>query len=566
MKAADTELTKLLGIDAQFFVPLYQRKYSWMKKHCERLYDDIIKIAHDIERPSHFIGSIMYLPKSDSQHASAAKEYLIIDGQQRLTTISLLLLALADYSKEYYSNQEDYEKSETNFERLSNKYLFNQYESDSMRYKVRLNDEDFCVYKKLLSSRNDLSECKNHAIYINYKYLLDKMKTCKQHPQEVFNGIKKLVLVDICLVQGDNAQLIFETVNSTGLPLSSSDKIRNFLLMTLTPTDQSKLYIEKWHPMEKLLGLDTGNKSRFDDFFAYYLTISIKRELRGDHYELFKDYYYSIKDKDTFNIVNEIYEYAKIYKEWKESKNEVDSLGRKLSRIAEIGQFKITPAIMKLIKDYKDGVVKFDDLYAILEIIESYFMRRTILNFPSNTAGAVCLSMLTCLKEKEDYLKNFTDNLKARTYAQRMPTDIDLLNNLVTLSIYRINSKRTKNLLDNIENYNCKEYVPTKEYTIEHIMPQTLSDEWREDLGENADDIYNKYLHTIGNLTLSGYNTEYRNYRFLKKRDMENGYRQTPIRISRSLANIEEWNEPQIVNRAKELIGIIMNIWKYPNL
>ena len=299
MKAIDTELTKFLGAEAQYYVPIYQRKYSWKKDNCLKLIDDILKVAKDNERPCHFIGSVIYLAKQDAMHASAVKEYLVIDGQQRLTTISIVLLALGDYTRAKIVDDADYNKATTSLEKLSRRYLTNEDETGDTYYKVRLNEEDFYAWMKLLENRTKPDDIKRSKIFENYGIIYKALCDSNVEPQLVYDGIKKLRLVDICLVPEDNAQLVFETVNSTGLPLSTADKIRNFLLMTVEPSKQTKLYLEYWHPMEKALGMESGESSQFESFFNYYMTSVLQRQLVGDYYDVFKNYYYENKAAGT---------------------------------------------------------------------------------------------------------------------------------------------------------------------------------------------------------------------------------------------------------------------------
>ncbi|MDL2273930.1 DUF262 domain-containing protein [Oscillospiraceae bacterium OttesenSCG-928-G22] len=569
MKAVNTEFTKFLGTEAQYYVPIYQRKYSWRRDNCIKLLDDVIKVAKDRERPCHFIGSIIYLAKDDSQHASAAKEYLVIDGQQRLTTLSLLLLALADYTRSRITDDSDYSQSATNLEKISRKYLINEDEPGDMKYKVRLNDEDFLAYKSLLHNREKPEEIMRSKIFENYQSILNNMKERSTEPQLIFDGIKKLMLVDICLVPEDNAQLVFETVNSTGLPLATADKIRNFLLMTVAPSKQTQLYNDYWHPMERELGMDSGNTVEFEAFFNHYMTAILKRQLYGDYYEQFKDYYFSNTNADTEQIVIQIRQYSKYYKRWKNASNGIGAIDKLLSKIHQTGQLKITPVILKVLADIDTEMLSEDDALSILTIIEAYWMRRAICSLPANTAGPVCLSMLRSL-DSQDKLKSFIKNIEGLTWAQRMPKDREIINTLQTLKLYSLNSSRTKQILDRLENNKRKEYVPTQEYTIEHIMPQTLSEDWKSDLGEEYAAIHETYLHTIGNLTLTGYNSEYQNKRFLDKLDCLDqdgnriGYRHTPIRISSYLSQQSTWGKDQINERAEQLANELILIWKYP--
>ena len=531
MKALDYELTKFLSTEAQFSVPIYQRKYSWKKENCLKLLDDIIKVANDDGRPCHFIGSVLYLAKDSSMHASAVKEYLVIDGQQRLTTISILLLALGDYTAlKFKNNLEEYKKAATNLDKISRKYLLNEDESGDLYYKVKLNKEDSYAWKKLINNREKPDDIDKSKIFDNYKVILEEF--CKQNvdPQVIYNGIKKLRLVDICILPEDNAQLVFETVNSTGLPLSVADKIRNFLLMTVNSDKQESLYNNYWHPMEIELDMQFGDTTQFEKFINYYMTSVLQKTLTGDYYDIFKNYYYKYKSEKittlnssssvivTEELVKEIYKYSKYYKVWLDASETGDKIQRALYDVRRTGQLKITSVILKLLADRDNNLITDEDLLVILRIIESYWMRRTICALPTNTAGPVCISMLKSLYETNK-VESFKKNLEELTWPQRVPDNREIKETLKTLKIYSLNSTRTKMLLDKIENSIGKEHVNTNEYTIEHIMPQNLSKAWKQNLGSEYKQVHEKYLHTIGNLTLTGYNSEYQNKCFVDKLD-----------------------------------------------
>lgn len=581
MKAIDTELTKFLAAEAQYYVPIYQRKYSWKKEHCLKLLDDILKVAKDQGRPCHFIGSVIYLPRSNVQHAAALKEYLVIDGQQRLTTLSILLLALGDYTKERLSDGEAYSHAATNLEKLLKRYIINEDEpiqSDTY-YKIRLNAEDFFAWKKIIAERRKPDEIRRSKIFENYDILIRALRDNCVEPQLVYDGIKKLRLADICLVPEDNAQLVFETVNSTGLPLSTADKIRNFLLMTVDTDTQSQLYTDYWHPMEIDLGMESGSTATFESFFYYYMTVMLRKQISGDYYDVFKDYYFDNKAQGTAAIVKQIRQYSKYFVQWRNAKKEDENrIHRLLCRIRETDQWKFTPAVLKLLADWKDGLISEADTVEILTIMESYLMRRAICAFPTNTAGPVSLSMLKSLfppapieqQDQFDHVKSFKRNIFSLTWAQRMPKDEEVIQILQTFPMYSNNSNRTKMLLGKLENYGQKQVTPVANYTIEHIMPQTLSDEWKADLGEDWERVYETYLHTLGNLTLTGYNSEYGNKRFADKlscRDQSGnpiGYLHSPIHLSTSVVSCSQWGEAEIIARTNFLAKKICEIWPYP--
>lgn len=573
MQATNSQLIDFIGASKQYFIPIFQRDYSWDTDDCIKLLSDTICIAEDNSRPCHFIGSIIYLP--NSQFASTITECAIIDGQQRLTTISLMLLALAHYSKEYYENESDYEKSDTKLEQIKEMYLINKFGKNHLKYKLRLNGEDFKAYKHLVDTGECLSDCEGNKVIENYKSLLSSMRSQKVDPAVVLKGIHKLLLVDIPLNREDNAQLVFETVNSTGKSLTETQKIKNYILMTVAPEEQEDLYNHYWAPMEKQLEAD-----ELESFFRYYLTVKTKSQISVSYYNDFKEYL-STTRIPTKDCILDAKQFFNLYIEWRKASADSSSpVDRLVFKIKATKQDKITPTILQIKYDVKFGKCSVDEAIDVLTAIESYFMRRKLCNFPTNTAGSVCNTMLKNLG-KEKYYNGFIKILPLLTYAQRMPSDEELIRDLRTTQFY--GKDHARYVLDVIEAHENKDYVHSAKHSIEHIMPQTIrsheelyADEsipdekkektdWAIDLGDNWEYVYKKYVNTLGNLTLTGFNSEYQNYRFKYKRDMEDGYSSSPIRITaNTLPQKEKWGETEINERSDWLSNIIVDIWKYP--
>ena len=573
MQARDTSFLKFIGQEAQYFIPIYQRKYSWGIAECQRLYEDVIKVARDDQRPCHFIGSVIYLAKNNGiQHASAIQEYLVIDGQQRITTLALLLLALGYYFEKNADASSLQVRSPLSRNSLSEHYIVNSTENGDLYYKIKLNAEDFDSYKKIV--RGGLSQDENDSVHIfeNFNFFLRKMQDENVDPQEVFNGIKKLALIDTILAPADNPQLVFETVNSTGLALTTPDKIRNFLLMTVPPEEQTFLYNEYWHPMEHDLGLDTGLDQRFNTFFKYYMTVVTERRTPNDYYSIFKDYYYTKKREGTEAILKHIRRYSKHYLRWENASKESGGIDYYLYKIKSLGQHNITPAVLRVVDDVASHRISDSDAIKVFAVIESYWARRSLCSLPTNTAVPVCISILQSLGDSENYVDAVIEKIIfGLTWPQRMPTDAEMFTTMHTRPLYGDKFWERK-LLDLLESRLSREYIHNDAFSIEHIMPQTIHEtddekkDWISDLGEDWKRIHDTYLNTLGNLTLTGFNTEYSNYRFLVKRDMDEGYAHTPIRISAMLAHLDKWGEKEILERCDELTKIILDIWKYPTL
>ena len=585
MQAINSALTKFIGAsDNQYCIPIFQRPYSWELNDVSKLLEDIIAVSEDTDRPCHFIGSVIYLPQS--QFASQIKPCSVIDGQQRLTTLSLIFLALAHYSRDFYESSV-YKESETRYEQISELYLLNKFGKGDLRYRIKLCGDDFTAYKKLFEieemeeksddTREEViinDKIKANRVYTNYTFICKMLKNQKKNPQSIIEGIRKLLLVDIPLNVEDNAQLVFETVNSTGRPLTEAQKIKNYILMTVKPEKQEELYQDCWLPMEK------GLKSfEFDDFFRYYMTVKLEKQIPKKYYDDFKEYAKTSKSS-TIIIVQEIKRYYDYYIRWKnaeQSKNDVDTL---IANIKATGQYKVTPVILKVLNDMNDGLCTTCQAKNVLKVIETYWMRRMICGFPSNTAGTVCFNMLKNTG-KVNYVDDFIQGIYELTWAQRMPDDDTVKSKLHEVEIYGKGFERI--LLDRMESHENKDYIHSSNHSIEHVMPQTISShdelyarndlsdiqkeklDWALDLGEKWQQIHQKYCNTIGNLTLTGFNSEYKNYRFIYKKEMKNGYSESPIRLTlKTIANKEKWGEIEILERSDEMAKIICDIWKYP--
>lgn len=589
MQARNNQLSVFFNGQIQYCIPIFQRSYSWEKKQAIKLLSDIIAIARDDRRPCHFIGSVIHLPVS--QFAAGINPHFVIDGQQRLTTISLLLLALSEYSMSYFS-QEDYRNAETRFEQLSELHLVNRFALGEDYYKLKLQSNDFVVYKKLLThvkQRTDRTEepvveftssDKLNPVYRNYHCLLDELKTWNLHPSIILKGFYKLLFVDIPLDKEDNAQLVFETVNSTGQKLNESEKITNYILMTVPPEEQDALYSENWKPMVDSL----RSAEELDKFIRYYLTIKLERKIGKEYYEQFKDFAQS-DSRSTSSIVMEMKQYCAHYQIWKDtSASSTSEIHRTLARIKDTKQDLVIPVVLRVLEHLRIGTCTQKEALSVLCIIESFWMRRLICDLPSNSVSSVCILMLKNLG-KAPFVKTFSKALLNVTYAQRMPTDEEIKSKLHEVPIYDLRPDFTRDLLDRIEAYENSDYTHSSNHEIEHIMPQSiqsheelyartdLSDamkrkmDWASDLGADWQQIQKKYLHTLGNLTLTGkdHNIKYKNYRFIEKKTMQDGYATSPIRLtSETLSNLDTWGEKEILTRSDKLAAIICDIWKYP--
>lgn len=554
LKAVEVNFLKFLQSPSQFAIPVYQRKYSWTKKQCMRLLLDVENAGKDSDNVAHFTGSVVYITK-DVFHAAAINSLNVIDGQQRLTTVSLMILALQNSLIKTGS------EIDITVKKLKSYYLVNSDEEDELFYKLWLTEGDNQAYQALME--NDLTtikQFKDTKIIENYYYFYDEF--LKKNLQMIYNGLKKLVVIDVSLEAGkDNPQLIFESLNSTGLDLSQSDLIRNYILMDLEPKLQSQLYKKYWLKIETIF--KDGMENGFDRFSRDYLTIKNGRIPKQDQtYEVFKTYIdKEINQKDIEEVVQDFYEYAQLFSELLYAQTNDKSLNRIISDINELRVNVAYPFLIQVLRDYYNELITIDEVRNIFQTLESYVFRRTILGIPTNSLNKIFANFYDHIDFKH-YLDSVLYEFTHLDSYKRFPSDEEFYREIKIKDIY--NFQRSKYLLGKLENFDTKEKITLSNYSIEHIMPQTLTDNWKQTLGENFDNIHSTYLNTLGNLTLTGYNSELSNNDFEKKRKMKNGFTYSPIRLNHMLKDINEWNEREIEYRGDILSELALNVWKYP--
>ncbi|MHC5597372.1 MAG: DUF262 domain-containing protein [Nostoc sp.] len=558
MKATETNFLKFLEGNKQLIIPIYQRPYSWKIPQCQQLWNDILRAANDNTISGHFIGSLVYMV--DSVYLTAViPKLLVIDGQQRLTTLSLLLSVL---SKAIRASNE---KIDISSEALEDFYLFNRYGKDSERYKLLLNQKDRETLIRLLKG-TEIPSDKSQQIVENYRHFESKIHKPDIDLNALYRGICKLMIVEISLERDrDDPQLIFESLNSTGLELSEADKIRNYVLMGLQPEKQDEIYNLYWHPMEKSFD-KTANSELFDRFIRDYLTIKSRSgtvpNIR-DVYSSFKAYVQDKKDTLIKEIVADVYLYSKYFVKLafpQETDQEIKQL------ITDINTLRVNvayPFLIEVYDDYIQSKIALQEFITILRLVESYVFRRSICGIPTSSMNK---SFATLSREidRENYLESLQIALNGKKSYKRFPGDEEFRREFVVKDIYNFRGRNY--LLRKLENYERKELVNVEEYTIEHIMPQNsnLSLEWQADLREDWKEIQAKYLHTIGNLTLTGYNPELSDRPFIEKRDINGGFADSPLRLNRGLQHLKQWNETEINKRAESLADMAVKVWSSP--
>lgn len=554
MKADAIKLLDFIGKsqEKQFVIPIYQRAYSWEKEQCKQLWDDIIKTGGNDQMNGHFIGSIVFV--HDGIYTTNYNELLIIDGQQRLTTITLLFIALRNYL-----NDEDELLEKFSRQKIQNRYLINSDEKGDKKFKLILSEPDRDTLLSLIDKDRRKPSKLSLKIMENFKLFEEWIRKNTDKLETIFKGLDKLMVVEISLERDkDNPQLIFESMNSTGKDLTQTDLIRNYILMGLEPEKQKVFYKKYWRAMEEDF---KQNETLFNQFVRHYLTIKT-REIPNINkvYEAFKDY----QQKEGIEIEDLLKDLQKycgyfcqiVFKKEDDNKE----LNKALSFLVDLEMDVIYPLLLELYSDYSDGVLSKDDFIPIIYLTESYICRRTVCGLGANSLNKIFASFTKKIN-KDQYLESIKAHFGYLTEKQRFPNNDEFKEHFITIDFYHF--KKNKYFFERLEKFDTEEPVNTQECTTEHIMPQTLEEEWERDLGENFQAIHDKYLHTIGNLTLTGYNSEYSNKSFQEKRDMEKGFKQSPLKLNQSLKDDSEsvFGEKEIEKRANDLADWALKIW-----
>jgi uncharacterized protein with ParB-like and HNH nuclease domain/predicted transport protein len=560
VKATEAKLLEFLKKSSQFVIPIYQRTYSWTEKECRQLWEDIVRTGRDASISAHFVGSIVYIEKGLYQ-VTGQMPLLVIDGQQRLTTVTLLVAALAQAVGEV--------EPVDGFSRrkLTNYYLVNPEESGERHFKLLLSQTDKASLTAVVTGA---SLPKDHSVRVaqNFELFKKLLADSKTDLEVVCKGLAKLVVVDLALSrEQDNPQLIFESMNSTGRELSQADLIRNFVLMGLDPALQARLYTEYWRPMEVDFGQD-AYVVEFDGFMRHYLTVKTGDIPRIDEiYDAFKLHARTpaIAAAGVEALVKDIREYASHFCAIALDGEQHPELKLAFKELRELKVDVAYPFLLELYADYRNGALAAAGLVDAVRLVEAYVFRRAVCAIPTNSMNKTFATFGKALR-KERYLESIQAHLLTLPSYRRFPTDEEFKRDLQTRDLYNL---RTRSYwLRRLENHRRKERASVDEYTIEHILPQNenLSATWRAALGPAWKEVQERWLHTLGNLTLTGYNSEYSDRPFPEKRDMAGGFRESPLRLNEGLGQVERWDEDAIKARAGKLADRAVEVWPSPKL
>lgn len=551
MKAHDRPLTQFLEGVKQFIIPIFQRTYSWELPQCQQLWNDILRVGATSDEQSHFIGSAVYI--LDENASATVPRWLVIDGQQRLTTIILLLCALRK-RLEAVGEVDDLMP-----EFLTDTYLINRHRKGDERYKLLLTKGDALTVKHLLDGKDlaDMSESDiSHRVAENFRFFEEQL--AKADLATVHTGLKRLVIVDVSLKQGqDDPQMIFESMNSTGKALTQADLIRNKVLMGLDHDRQTQCYEDYWRPMEELFGAENYT-AEFDAFIRYYLVIKTKnhRLRRKEVYDEFKAYARPLEVED---LLRELKRYAEYFCTLAFS-TASSPLVAALKDMRELKADVTYPFFMQTFDAHSRGCLTDSDLLEIVRLVESYIWRRAACEIPTNSLRQTFATIGARIDES-DYLNSFKFELLSLRSYRHFPSDEEFKKDLKSRNLYTFN--RRSYWLRRLENFGRREAVSVAEYTVEHIMPQNtnLGAKWQNDLGENWAEVQERYLHTLGNLTLTAYNSSMSDKPFTDKRDAEKGFRYSPLILNEGLQELQKWDERAIRDRANRLANRACDVW-----
>ncbi|MGO1869359.1 MAG: DUF262 domain-containing protein [Sphingobacterium sp.] len=549
--------------DVQFVIPVYQRNYDWTEIEIKQLLNDIIAVENE-NRGTHFIGSIVYIHEG-IYTTSSVQELVVIDGQQRLTTISILYVALYRFAKENGKDDTD---------RLYNSFLINQYaRHDANRLKLKQTDKNATAFKAILNGNEEQIDTFSNIIE-NYNYF--RRIIDEDNFDLILRGLDRLIFVNVSLERGkDDPQRIFESLNSTGLELSQSDLIRNFILMDLEPRRQREIYDTVWKPIEENARDSLLQKSLVSDFIRDYLTLRNKKiPNKSKVYDEFKNLSFDKSETEFYQELEEIKSLSLHYKKLVNPSLVSDrELGRELQYIDRLEINVVYPFLLQVFEDYDNGLLDRSEFINVLKLIQSYTWRRFIVGLPTSALNKIFMALYAEV-DVDNYYESVAVALVKKKGSGRFPVDEEVKAALKDKDLYNIKAKNRSYLFELLENFNNNEKVDTssEKITVEHIFPQTPNSEWKMALSEDDYFLFSeKYLNTIANLTLSGNNGSLGNKSFHEKKALnlnggEQGYAFSHLWLNRYLNTIDVWDISALEKRF-ELISLrYLKIWSYPEV
>jgi len=556
LKASERKITKLFSeSDTVFSIPVYQRDYNWQEKQCQRLFKDILQTGKNEKVSSYFLGSIVYI--HDGIYGVGEKEFHVIDGQQRMTTLTLLFLAI------YFKLKGTILAKDA--DKIYNQYVVNPYSEKEIKLKLLPPEENLYILNKISHNKfNELEAFQDRNMLKNYLFFEKELENLSfDDMKHLSNGIEKLIYIDIALEKGkDDPQKIFESLNSTGLDLSQGDLIRNYILMDLERGEQNRIYKEIWIPIENNCKVSDGSEitSYVSDFIRDYLTLKTEKiSSKPKVFETFKAYYEKENDEKLEDMKKYSEAYSYIIKPSLEKDRDIQ---RELDYLKSLDKTVINTFLIGILKDYKDNILEKDELVNMLILLQSYLWRRYITEKPTNALNKIFQGMYGKISRSGNYYENLVDVLMAEDF----PTDEELESALKLKNVYK-DKEKLNYVFKKLENYNHNELIDfeNEKITIEHIFPQKPNKAWKENYSDNELEQMISFKDTISNLTLTGSNSNLSNKAFHEKRDDEvHGYKNSKLYMNKYLGRLEEWNLLSMEARFESLYDDIIKIWKRP--
>ena len=535
MKGSELRLIEYMeGSKKRFIIPVYQRNYDWKIENCKQLYDDLIQVIKNNSK-THFFGSIVSVYEPSGRNT----EFLIIDGQQRLTTMSLLFLALYNLLEEKIIISED----ESLKDQIYEDFLVDKYQPQEKRMKLKPIKNDQKAFSKLFNSKDDY--IKDSNLTINYSYFYERIQKQEITIDELFDAICRLEIINITLNNEDNPQLIFESLNSTGLDLSEGDKIRNYILMGLPKQKQDEYYEKYWNCIEKCTKYDVSS------FIRDYL--SVKQLVIPSQKKVYINFKKYVEDSSLkiIEILEDLLSYAKRYNILLCGKTSSKELNSCINRLNRLETTVTRPFFLEVLRLYDENQINLNEVAEAFSITESYLFRRTICDLPTNALNKIFLLLNREIMRYDGTDSNYIEKLKFALLSKkdraRFPNDDDFSLMFTEKPIYQMNSKNKIYILERLENFGTLEdkdiyrHYDEGEYSIEHIMPQHLTPAWIKELGDSYEEIHDTWLHRIANLTLTAYNSKYSNSTFVEKKTMKNGFEDSGIRLNTYVSKKDKW-------------------------
>ena len=555
MKAIDNPLVRFVNGTKQFIIPAFQRDYSWTTEQCQQIWNDIVKVGtSDVD---HFIGSVVYIAGDTT--TAVFSSWLVVDGQQRLTTLTLLLIALRDHIREI-----GWAGQEPTVAQIDAYYLMNAHESGERRYKVALRRHDDTTLKALVEGKDPSGiENSSELVVEAYRYFRRQLNRPETDPGLIYRGVGRLNIVDVTLDRRiDDPQRVFESLNSTGVDLTQSDLIRNYLLMGLPEPEQTRMYDDYWSKVETLFRVAGSSPDAFlRDYIA--LRQGTTTQVRADRiYTEFREFWQPSDKEALENLLGDMVRFADYFVSFlRPDRIQHKPLSTAVRQVRSLGSAHAM-LVMRLFSLHDEGSLTDDELIRALDLISSYLVRRSVLGWQTRGYWGVFARIAHSIRN-DDPLGSLQVAFARQNY--RFPADSEFASAIHERDLYGL--RICWHILSQLENSGQKEPSPVSEYSIEHIMPQSIDDvpEWKSMLGKNWEEVHSKWLHRLGNLTLTGYNSTYSNRPFEEKKTMDGGFEHSAVRLNEYVRKQPSWKADKMEDRGRLLAHRALNIWPHHN-